>query len=244
MAHVLDNGLATPLYQQLIEAIQNGVKDGTYSPGTQLPTEEALASQFKVSRATVRRALDELTKADFLTKKQGRGTFVNAPKLTRKISQTAEVLAFADMCAAAGMQAGATVVKTERVSGTQDFREFLGVPSDDDLLLIQRIRTADGIPIMLENTYAPYDEFVFIKGVDLNDGSIFEETERVLGRKPGGHDRCTLGVARADVYSASKLRVPLGEPLFEETVFLVDSEGRPLFVAQDYFVGSLYMFNI
>lgn len=243
MARKLDDGSPLPLYQQLQEAIEHDIEHGVYQPGSQIPTEEELSNHYQVSRVTVRRALKELTDAGIISKKQGRGTFLNTPKLTRRVSQTVELLAFADMCKAAGMVAGAIVNKMERVQCTQSEADFLGLTEGDDLLLIQRIRTADGQPIMLENTLLPYDEYVFLKKRDLNDGSIFREIETTLGKQPGGHQRCTLEIARATPSKAKSLSVPLGEPLFLETVYLIDSEGNPFFIAKDYFVGSLYMFD-
>ena len=50
----------TPLYMQLKEAIKAAIKDGTYPDNEKIPTEIELSEHYKVSRITVRRAVEEL----------------------------------------------------------------------------------------------------------------------------------------------------------------------------------------
>jgi hypothetical protein len=59
-----------PKYQQLFDAIEQGVSSGRYLPGQKLPSEAALEAEFGISRITVVRALREL--------QQRRGRFLCA----------------------------------------------------------------------------------------------------------------------------------------------------------------------
>lgn len=72
----LNAGNEIPLYQQLKEEIKAAIKNGTFPSGTKIPTESELSEKFNVSRITVRRAVQELCQEDYLSKKQGKGTFV------------------------------------------------------------------------------------------------------------------------------------------------------------------------
>lgn len=49
---------------------------GTYPPGSALPTEERLAAEFGVSKATVRQAVGALVDRGLVVRRQGKGTFV------------------------------------------------------------------------------------------------------------------------------------------------------------------------
>lgn len=69
------NGMK-PLYEQLMDAIIENIRNQTYKRGDKLPTETELESIYKVSRITVRRAVKELCDKKILVKKQGKGTFV------------------------------------------------------------------------------------------------------------------------------------------------------------------------
>ena len=76
-----DNSLI-PLYRQVMDSLSADIENGTYPVGTRIPSETELSDIYDVSRITVRRAVTELSSEGILTKKQGKGTFVNAPRLT------------------------------------------------------------------------------------------------------------------------------------------------------------------
>lgn len=67
---------AVPLYHQVFGILRQRIVDGVYAVGDQLATEDVLADEFDVSRATVRQAVGELVSQGLVTRKQGRGTFV------------------------------------------------------------------------------------------------------------------------------------------------------------------------
>ena len=51
---MLEQNTIKPLYQQLIDAITENIKNGTYKAGDKLPTETELEDAYNVSRITVR----------------------------------------------------------------------------------------------------------------------------------------------------------------------------------------------
>jgi DNA-binding LacI/PurR family transcriptional regulator len=66
------------LYKQLKNTIINNILNGTYMAGKSLPTEQELCEQFKMSRVTVRKALDDLKMQGMIASVQGSGTIVCA----------------------------------------------------------------------------------------------------------------------------------------------------------------------
>ena len=64
-----------PLYHRVYREIAKGIESGVLQPGDRLPSERALCEQLGVSRATVRRAVEQLS-ADGLVVARGRGSFV------------------------------------------------------------------------------------------------------------------------------------------------------------------------
>ncbi len=207
----------TPLFQQVMDSIKDDVDSGKYQTGDRIPSEDELSEMFSVSRITVRRAVSELVDRGYLTKVRGKGTFVNRPKLARKICQTSEIQSFTETCAEAGRVAGATVLGVEVVEARASEAEFLGVEQGSKLVHVKRVRTADGVPIMLE---------------------------RETGRRPTSDVKCTLEIAHASSKAAEDLKVSVGEPLFLETIHFLDQDGKPLMIGRQYIVGSLYIFNI
>lgn len=65
-----------PLYHRVYTVLRQRILDGTYSPGTRLGTEDQLAGEFGVGRATIRQAVGHLVRESMLSRQQGRGTFV------------------------------------------------------------------------------------------------------------------------------------------------------------------------
>jgi len=66
-----------PKYLKLKNAIIERINRGVYKPGDKLPTENELASEFDISRHTVRKAMDILLNEGLVSRKAGLGTFLN-----------------------------------------------------------------------------------------------------------------------------------------------------------------------
>lgn len=63
--------------QSLRALLQDGIADGTYVPGTKLPTERELVDQLSAPRSAVRRALGQLENEGVVIRHVGRGTFLS-----------------------------------------------------------------------------------------------------------------------------------------------------------------------
>src|SRR3978361_904244 len=66
----------SPLYQQIKALITQSLQSGEWKPGELIPSEVELATRFKVSQGTVRKAIDELSGENLVVRRQGKGTFV------------------------------------------------------------------------------------------------------------------------------------------------------------------------
>lgn len=63
-------------YTRITKALRQRITDGTYAPGTRLPSEAALCAEFRVARNTVRRALSTLQDEGLITVRTGVGHLV------------------------------------------------------------------------------------------------------------------------------------------------------------------------
>ena len=61
----------------IVSGIRRSIESGGLRHGDQLPPERELSRTYLASRGTVRRALDELSRLGFVTRKIGSGTFVS-----------------------------------------------------------------------------------------------------------------------------------------------------------------------
>ncbi|MGL4239747.1 MAG: GntR family transcriptional regulator, partial [Beijerinckiaceae bacterium] len=65
-----------PLYRQVRDRLTRRIADGRWKAGEMVPSEMQIAAELGVSQGTVRKALDDMTAAKLLVRRQGRGTFV------------------------------------------------------------------------------------------------------------------------------------------------------------------------
>ena len=235
---------AVPLYQQVMDDLKGEIARGVYAPGSRIPSEMELAKSYGVGRITVRRAIEELSSE---LKPIDLYTVVCAPKLKRKIRQKGDVQSFTEGCAANDMVAGARLVSRTVVAATREDAAFFGVEPGCELIVVERVRTADGVPVMLENNAFvladhPYLQTLADEG--LADNSIFAFVAEHSGRAPLKSDPCTVEIALADAQAAPLLEVPVGEPLFYMEAYFTDADGLPLLLGRQKIVGSRYLFDI
>lgn len=233
-----------PLYQQIKEDIKSAIERGKYKPKEQIPTEPELSTEYSVSRVTVRRAVEELCNEGYLVKMQGRGTFVSTPRIHRKMTGGNRMESFSKTCQEYGMQAGARLLDKKIVPVRDDEKTFWNCDQDTLLLYIQRVRTADGQPIFLENLFLLYDDYKSLMAAEWNDSSAFATIEAVRGQQIVDTIRRTIEITRASAEQAQTLNVSLGEPLLFLNCYFVDQEKKPLCIGRQYYVGSRYMLEM
>jgi len=63
-------------YKAIADALRARIADGEFAPGTTLPSESALCTEYSVARNTLRRALDQLSNEGLIAVRPGRGRVV------------------------------------------------------------------------------------------------------------------------------------------------------------------------
>ena len=233
---------ANPLYQQLMDDIKLDISNQKYRHGDKIPSETELAEIYNVSRITVRRAVSELCDEGYLAKHQGKGTFVTPPKITRKIMQDTHVHSFTATCAMSGMQPGGRTVGIRIVPSRQEEQHFLKLPKDSNVIYLQRLRTADGDPVMLENTFLPSPEFDSLLSTDLTNRSLNETLRQKYSRSLVVRQTTKVEVSRASPEHAQLLNITPGDPLFFITAYFLDERDNPIAIARHYFLASRFIF--
>lgn len=166
----LENG-PVPLHHQVYLDLAEGLDAGEWKPGERLPTERDLASRYGCSLITVRRALDELAREGRLERARGRGTFATAPPIVRDIAARAS---FADEMRARGRVPYTTVVTARQEPASPVVAAGLGVPAAAAVHFLERVRGADGIPLLLEQAWLPVARFPQLLDEDFEDHSLYD----------------------------------------------------------------------
>ncbi|MEB2529146.1 GntR family transcriptional regulator [Kocuria rosea] len=79
----IDKSSPIALYYQLAKILENAIRGGTLAPGTTLNDEVELAARLRISRPTVRKALDQLVDAGLVVRQRRVGTYVTTANQPR-----------------------------------------------------------------------------------------------------------------------------------------------------------------
>jgi len=237
---MLDTNNTVPLYQQLKEIIKNAIISHEYKYGEQLPTEIEIAQKYGVSRITVRKAITELSEEGMLIKKQGKGTFVQQKRIHRKMDH---LLSFTKACTSNGMIPSTKMIDQAFVQIDQSLADMFSLTAGERMLMIQRLRKADGVPVMLEQNYFPAERFGWLMDEDLT-GSLYELLKAKRHIVVSASRDSYLDVVKADARMSKILEIGCGEPLFCMQTKIYDREDQLVHVGIEYIVCERYRFSL
>jgi GntR family transcriptional regulator len=134
------------LSTQILSILMEQIRDGSFAPDSPLPPENQLASNYKVSRATIRSAFDRLEAMGLIVRRQGVGTFV------RKSSDISNLLNqfidFPRLIADNGFEPGYQQLRAELITATPEQAKNFKLDPGAELLEIEKVFLADGDPII------------------------------------------------------------------------------------------------
>lgn len=239
----LDKNSHQPLYRQLIDELKTLIQTGYYKNGDKIPTEPELSNRYDVSRITVRRTVEELCKQGLLVKHQGKGTFVQTPKLQKKIKQEPN-MSFAEACTLNGVKPTSQVITTSIIEAEKWQKEYLELQEGDTVLFIERILSADDVPIIYETLYFPAKNFSDFPIEKLQNSSLFEILKEKYDTIDSSNNKTTIEVDVATPKIAKKLRVLVGEPVMLLTNYIKDKDDKTAYIEYKFAVGSRYTLSI
>jgi len=148
----------SPLYQQIKGLILNSLRLGEWKPGESIPSEKDLASRFRVSQGTVRKAIDELASENLLMRKQGKGTFVASHAAQQVQFRFLKLVPDSGTPGSEG-PAHRDIVECRRSRAGADVARALALKTGDAVLQIRRVLSFGGTPIILEDIWLPAAPF-------------------------------------------------------------------------------------
>lgn len=127
------------------QELRQAIIQGTYRPGSQLPTEAELCEMLGVSRTVVREALRVLEDDGLVARRHGIGTFVRNHPILKNLNFN---FGITEMIESAGLKAGASHLAIQTEAADQEKADQLHVPTGTPLITVERVRTADGRPVV------------------------------------------------------------------------------------------------
>jgi GntR family transcriptional regulator, phosphonate transport system regulatory protein len=231
---VLARGEGLAAWRQIADGLSADIEAGRLAAGAQLPTEAALAARFGVNRHTVRRALSALAERGLVRATQGRGTFVEAPRLAYPIGPRTR---FSEIVTRAGREAWGDLIAAASVPAEPGLAEDLGIAAGEPILELLTVHRADGTPISTSRTCLPLPRF---SGFDRTYAALGSITRAYAEYGVADYTRLStrIGARLAAADEAARLDLVPGRVLITIASVNVDAEGQRIQATRGLFVAD------
>ena len=234
--------LATPLpvprYHQIYLLLRERLAAGEFSGGAALPGELELAREYRVSRVTMRAALNLLVQEKLILRHRGRGTFArtaDAPPAGPPL------LGLLENLVSMGLKTSVRVLELGSVPASPDVAEGLRIAAGDMVQRAVRVRSHRGGPVSHITTYVPLAVAKFRRRL-LTDKPMLQLLEE-SGVKVAGAEQ-TVSAKLADPQIAALLDVEVGAPLLAVTRVVYDRAGRPVQLLRGLYRPDRYQYRM
>jgi len=211
-----------PLYRQVRDVLVKRIIDNAWKPGEMLPSEFEIADELGVSQGTIRKALDELEAEKFVTRRQGKGTYVARHDEARilfqffKLVPDSEKIEFPEsqiLDVSVGTADPAAAAALDLRVGTRVVR-------------IERLRSLSGRVCIVERILLPRVLFPGIEKRDLPNNlyELYRSDFRVTVVRASEK----LKAVAASRREAKQLGVRAGAPLLSIDRIAISADGRPV----------------
>jgi GntR family transcriptional regulator len=237
-----------PLVYQLSEIFRSKIITGELRPNDAFPTEEQISAQYGVSRTTVRLALAKLVNEGFIRRQQGVGSFVNPKGLVRigevqPLSRDmSDVKSTTNILETAGKKVGTKVLSFSIERPSERIAEKLDIDMSTRVAHFERVRLADGEPLVVEQIWVP-ETICPDLGMQDVQGSVY----RVLADRYGLRITAAHQALRAvnvEPRVAKLLGVPDGTAVMHVAGVSYSDSGTPIEVEESWFRSDMMEFII
>jgi len=214
-----------PLYDQIERNLRDLIINGKLNPGEMMPSEWELVELYGVSRLTVRRALDELVRQNWLERKHGVGTFVRQPT-TASIS--ASKLSFTEQMRSIGRKPGSRLISQKTSPATAKIARLRRIQEAEPIIELTRVRLADDEPILLETSCLSLERFPSLTSYSWSeDESLYKILSEEYGVNVVGLDHTLKPVLLTET-EAHYLQAKSGTPAILSEIVAFTKNNTPV----------------
>ena len=215
-----------PAYIQIHDQIKSEIDQKIWEIGERLPSERDLAEKFQVSRMTLRQAITLLVEEGVLERRVGSGTFITSTRVQEKMRGTTS---FTEIMKSQGKEPSSQVISYRKTIPSLQEVDKLGIDKTETIIRMERVRYADGIPVVYEVASIPEK---FIKNFNREEvTSHFFQTLERHGYK--------IGKSHQDYLQISKGQAILG--LTQVSYF---EDGTAFEYVKSQYVGERFEFYL
>lgn len=236
----LNKDMPLPLYHMIKQDITDKIKKGEYEPGDKLPTEKWLVDYYKVSRMTLRKAMDSLIAEGLLVREHGKGIYVAEQKVTRNLNQLSSLH---HELTKAGIQVENRIISYTVAKAGEKLAAAMGISEDTPVITIARVRMAGDAPICFQKSYMPEGRCGMLDIGRLQHESLYDLLEQQLSLSIFASD-VSISAKSATEKLAEYLGVPVRSPLLYVESKLHTEDKTVVEFSENYYVPSRYKYEV
>ena len=221
-----------PKYAQIADIFRQRISRGVWSKGYRLPANELLATEFGVSRVTIRQAVELLSRDGVIEAQQGRGTFVTGTlkqdrwlKVETTLSDLAEV--YRD-------------TSPEIINISESRTDAPLLPEDGKAaahyVFMRRVHSRNDRPYCVISIYL--DEKVFRKYPKRFRKETVIPILKDMRDPAISSARQTLTIGTADLEAAKLLQIPLNSPVAEVRRVFTAADNTVIYLGEVSYRGD------
>ena len=224
------------LVDDVRDEIRARIKDGRFQAGTQIPPEAELGEILDVSRPTLREAIRGLVEEGYLARRHGSGTFVlERAKLHNNLDVNFGVT---ELIETMGMDAGARLIRVVTGPADEGVAVALSLRPGSSVLSVERVRTADGQPVVYSVEWIPGKLLRDPSVLDSLSGSLYRMLEEATTIKIH-HGIAKITAVRASEVHSRALMIKRGAPLLYSAQVDYDQHDRPCIFSHEWYAPEL-----
>ncbi|MCC5668869.1 GntR family transcriptional regulator [Nostoc sp. CHAB 5784] len=179
------------IYNQIAQKLIADIQAGIYGPGDRLPSENQLATQYKVHRLTARQAITALVEMDLVCRQQGRGTFVKKKKIDYSLNSKTS---FTESLFNLGYLPCIRILSSKIITASPQFSNLLETNVGASILKIKFLRAAtpamtgttipDMEPLCISTSYLISERFPDLEVLIYRATSLYSLLQNYYGIQP------------------------------------------------------------
>lgn len=228
------------IYLEVRNDLLDKITSGYYSEGTIIPTEHELASQYHVSRPTIRKAVQILVDGGYLEKRKKRGTIVCKPKIIQEFTQT--ISSFDTEMKRLGIVSKTQVITLKKEYASSEVAAALSLKEEDVVYKLIRLRYTDSHPNVFITTYIPAYLFDDLLKHDFTTERLYDVFDE-QGHTIDMIDR-KLEILKANESMADMLDIERGDPIYYFHSIGYDQKHIPIEYSIARYRGDINTFTL
>lgn len=238
MKFSIDHNSAVPLHIQAEELLRKMIEDPQFRNGKFLPNEVELSQQLKISRTTLRQALNKLVYEGLLIRKKGIGTKVSEKTVS---SKSMNWKSFSQEMAARGIPIRSFELHISWVKPNEELIHFFDIKPELKVLKLERLRGRPEGPFVYFVSYFHPD--IGLSGEEDFKRPLYEILEQdynviaTLSKEE-------ISAKAADNFIAGKLEIDTGSPILFRKRFVYDQSDKPIELNMGYYKSDSFIYTV